>query len=305
MPAVGLGTWQGSPGTSDEHALKASIVHALRSGYRLLDTAQMYGVESIVGQAIRESGVPREEITIVTKFWVNWHHDPGRALSASLEAMRLDYVDLFLIHLPCGTTPDGKPLGIQGSPTFVETWKAMEGLVGPRCKAIGVSNFTQKLLETLLESASVVPAVNQIELHAFNPCLRLVPYCQSKGIHVMGYGSLGGGDASPFDQILTHKVFADLAEAKDCSIGVVHLSWAVQRGVTVIPRTKSHSRLGDNIRLVTLSDEEMSIMNAAKDNIAQCRAINKYRDSPDGEVIILGWTMVDFGFEDSEGNCLT
>lgn len=99
----------------------------------------------------------------------------------------MEYVDLFLIHWPCSQTPDMKPLTYGESPTFVETWKMMEQLVGPKCRGIGVSNFTQKTLETLLESASTVPAVNQIELHALNPNLKLVPYCQSKGIHPMSW----------------------------------------------------------------------------------------------------------------------
>lgn len=110
------------------------------------------------------------------------------ALDISLRDLSLDYVDIFLMHWPWATTPDGKPLRIHESPTFVETWKQMEGLVGPKCRGIGVCNFTQKTLSVLLEHAAIVPAVNQVELHALNPCLNLVPYCQSKGIHVMGWG---------------------------------------------------------------------------------------------------------------------
>ncbi|KAF9881442.1 putative aldo keto reductase protein [Colletotrichum karsti] len=293
------------PGVSDEPAMIASIVHALRAGYRLIDTAQMYGTESVVGKAIRESGVPREEITVVTKLWHSYHHMPGEALSKSLERLQLDYVDVYLMHFPCATTPDMKPLGIEGSPTFVETWKMMEGLVGPKCRAIGVSNFTQKTWATLLENASVLPAVNQIELHALNPCLNLVPYCQSKGIHVMGCGIMGGAYGPPFDQLLTNKIFVNLAKAKGCSVGVIHLSWVVQRGITAIFTSKSHSRLEDNLRLVTLNDDEMSIMNSAKDIIGERRMIDILRDKPEGKLTVVGASMVELGFEDDEGNFLT
>lgn len=163
------------------------MIHALKSGYRLIDTAQGYGVEHVVGRAVRNSGIPRSEITVVTKFWGEWHHDPAEALRISLDNLGLDYVDAFLMHWPWATTPDGKPLRIHESPTFVETWKKMEPLVGPKCKAIGVSNFTQKLLDELIASATVIPAINQVELHALNPNLKLVPYCESKGIHVVSW----------------------------------------------------------------------------------------------------------------------
>ncbi len=179
---------KGQPGTSEEESLIESIVHALKSGYRLIDTAQSYGVEGAVGKALRASGVPRSEITVVTKFWGHFHSDPAEALRISLRDLGLDYVDVFLMHWPWATTPDQKgTLRPHESPTIVETWKLMESLVGPTCRGIGLSNFTQKTIDELLKTATVVPVINQIELHALNPNLKLVPYCQSKGIHVMGW----------------------------------------------------------------------------------------------------------------------
>lgn len=143
-----------------------------------------------MGRAVRQSGIPRSDITIITKFWSEWHHDPREALRISLENLGTEYVDVFLMHWPQATTagPERRPLAPEESPTYVETWKMMEGLVGPRCRAIGVSNFTQKTLDKLIASAKVVPAINQIEAHALNPNHKLVPYCQSKGIHVMSWG---------------------------------------------------------------------------------------------------------------------
>jgi glycerol 2-dehydrogenase (NADP+) len=178
----------GSGSQVDNDRLRDSIIHALRSGYRLIDTAQYYFVEDVVGEAVRASGIPRSEITVITKFWSDWHHDPAAALEKSLDALGLEYIDIFLMHWPCASTPDNKGvLRIDESPTFVETWKKMEACVGDRCRAIGVSNFTQKTLDTLLAEATIVPVVNQVELHAFNPNHRLVPYCQEKGIHVMSW----------------------------------------------------------------------------------------------------------------------
>jgi glycerol 2-dehydrogenase (NADP+) len=177
----------GTYGTEDEESLIQSIVHALKTGYRMIDTGAAYGVESVVGKAVRASGIPRSEITIITKLWINFHDDPKTALEIALQTLGLDYIDIFMMHWPCSQTRDMKPLQPGQSPTFVEAWKKMEALVGPTCKSLGVSNFTQKTLEKLLENATIVPVVNQVELHAFNPNLKLVPYCQSKGIHVISW----------------------------------------------------------------------------------------------------------------------
>lgn len=179
----------GGLGTDNEKQLEESIIYALQNGYRLVDTAQYYGIEHVVGRAVRNSGIPRSEITVITKFWSHWHHDPAKALDISLRDLNLGYVDVLLMHWPFATTPDPerKHLRKDQSPTFVETWKMMEKLIGPQCRTIGVSNFTQKTLNELLPQCEIVPAVNQVELHAFNPNPQLVPYCVSKGIHVMSW----------------------------------------------------------------------------------------------------------------------
>ncbi|KAH7176425.1 GCY protein [Dactylonectria macrodidyma] len=310
FPAVGLGTWQGRVGSNDEKALESSIVHALQSGYRLIDTAQRYGVEETVGRAIRNSGVPRSDIVVVTKFWGEWHHNPEEALQKSLDNLSLEYVDVFLMHWPWATTPapDARPLRKDESPTIVETWKKMEKLVGPKCRAIGVSNFTQKTLEELLANTSVVPAINQVELHAFNPNHKLAAYCQAKGIHVMSWSTMGGSNAGQISQILTHDLFTDIAAKHGCSAGVVSLSWVVQRGITVIPKSSSKKRIEDNISLVTLTDEEMDQINEAHNTIQRYRiadGIKSLQVEMDGKPTLQGWSKVDFGWEDEEGNWLT
>jgi glycerol 2-dehydrogenase (NADP+) len=123
----------------------------------------------------------------MTEFWRDLHHDVNAALQISLEKVSLDYVDIFLMHWPWASTPDGKPLRIHQAPTFVDIWKQMEELVGPRCRSIGLGNFTMKTLDTLLKHASVLPAVNQFELHPLNPCFKLVRCCQSKGMHPISW----------------------------------------------------------------------------------------------------------------------
>ncbi|ROT38189.1 aldo/keto reductase [Sodiomyces alkalinus F11] len=309
MPAVGLGTWQGGYGTKDTEALEQSIIDALQSGYRLIDTAQSYGVESVVGRAIRNSGVPRSEITVVTKFWGEWHHDPAAALQISLDALDIEYVDVFLMHWPWATTPapEKRPLRKSESPTIVETWKLMEKLVGPRCRAIGVSNFTQKTLEEILAEASVVPAVNQVEVHALNPNHNLVPYCESQRIHVMGWSTMGGGGDKASNPMHTHKLFQGLAQKYGCSTGVISLSWAVQRGITVIPKSSSKARIEENIKLVTLDLLDMAKINDAQNTIKRFRIADHITPlwmEMDGKPTMQGWSVVDFGWEDEQGNWL-
>ncbi|KAJ5637393.1 hypothetical protein N7490_007272 [Penicillium lividum] len=287
--------------------VRDSIIHAIHHGYRLIDTAQHYNVEPAVGEAVRLSGIPRSELTVITKFGSAWHHDPAQALQNSLDALGLDYVDIFLMHWPCAATPDGKQfLPIGESPTFVETWKLMETCIGPRCKAIGVSNFTQKTLDELLAVATVVPVVNQIELHAFYPNLRLVPYCHEKGIRVMGWSTMGGGIMPPGKEILTHPLFKRIAVHHECSTGVVALSWSAQRGICVIPKSSSSARIEENIKLVVLSDAEMTEIDELHVTTGRFRiAGHNQKGCGEKKPTLMGWTWEDFGWEDAEGNWLT
>ena len=167
--------------------IQSSIARVIRAGCRLIDTAGIYGTEDLIGGAIRESGIPRSEITVVTKLPNSRHGDPQTAFDESLKLLDTGYIDVYLMHWPTAT--DGaRQLTIDESPTFVETYKKMEALVGRKCKSIGVSNFSQKTLDALLKHATIKPVVNQVELHALNPNLKLVPYCQERGIQVMAWG---------------------------------------------------------------------------------------------------------------------
>ncbi|KAF2096103.1 Aldo/keto reductase [Rhizodiscina lignyota] len=292
----------------EDEKLKSSIIHAIKSGYRLIDTAQYYGVESVVGEAVRECGIPRSDITVVTKFWPSRGHEPEKALEESLRDMKLDYIDVLLQHWPATMTPDEKPLPYPGKPTFIEVYKSMEKLVGPKLRAIGVSNYTQKLLTSLLQEVSIVPAINQVELHALNPNLKLVPFCQSRGIQAMSWSTMGS-ERLPGEenQILHNPLFTQIAKNHDCSAAVVSLSWAVQRNIIVIPKSSSVKRIEENIRLVTLSDEEMQTINQAHEKIFKLRLSNTIPGMQyklNGKDTILGWSYQDFGWEDEHGNWL-
>lgn len=177
----------GKIGTDEEQALVKSVVHALKSGYRLIDCAMAYGVESAIGKAVKQSGTPRSEIIVITKFWVNFNDNPAEALESCLQSLGLEYIDLFLMHYPCTMTRDMQVVAPGEGSTYIECWKKMEKLVGPKCKSIGVCNLTAKTLDALLKEATIVPSVNQVELHAFNPNHKLVQYCESKGIHVISW----------------------------------------------------------------------------------------------------------------------
>jgi 2,5-diketo-D-gluconate reductase A len=232
IPQVGLGVFQAKEGAEVEQAVSA----ALEAGYRLIDTAAIYGNEVGVGRAIRASGVPREEIFLTTKLW-NAHHaydDALRAFDESLERLDVDYVDLYLIHWPLPM--DGK---------FPEAWRALQEINrSKRARAIGVSNFKPPHLERLLEDADVVPSVNQIELHPFFQQKETRAFCDEHNIVVESYSPLmQAGEA------LNHPVIARLAEQHGKTPAQVILRWHVQSGFIVIPKSVKPERIRENFDL--------------------------------------------------------
>ncbi len=232
IPQVGLGVFQTREGSEVERAVQA----ALEAGYRLIDTAAIYGNEVGVGKAIKASGLAREEIFVTTKLW-NANHayeDALRAFDESLEKLDCGYVDLYLIHWP---------LPMEGK--FTEAWKALEELYrGERVRAIGVSNFKPHHLEELLKEAETVPAVNQIELHPLFQQKETHAYCVEHGIVVESYSPLmQAGEA------LEHPVIANLAEKYGRSAAQVILRWHVQSGFIVIPKSANPERIRENFAL--------------------------------------------------------
>lgn len=265
IPLVGLGTWQ----STDQEAYDATIA-ALKSGYRHIDTAWIYGNEAQVGKAIKDSGVPREEIFITSKLWCTKQNDPLSAIKESLKLLQLDYLDLYLIHWPVCLNPEGNdpkfPSRPDGSRDVLvdwapaKTWELMQPLVAKGLtKAIGVSNFTITNLDKLLKlpTTSITPAVNQVELHPYLPQPKLVKYCQDNDIVVEAYSPLGS-TGSP---LFTDPELVKLAEKNGVSTATIMISWAVWRNTVVLPKSVSAKRIEDNFKIIDLSDLDGELVN--------------------------------------------
>ncbi|GAD96626.1 glycerol dehydrogenase Gcy1, putative [Paecilomyces variotii No. 5] len=265
IPAVGLGTWQSKP-----NEVKEAVKIALAKGYRHIDTALAYGNEAEVGEGIKESGVPREEIWVTTKLDNTWHHRVQDGIDSSLKSLGLDYVDLYLVHWPSSTDPNDKKKHLPDW-DFIKTWQEMQKLPATgKVKNIGVSNFGIKNLEKLLNdpSTKIVPAVNQIELHPNNPSPKLVAYNKKKGIHCTGYSCLGSTNSPLYkDQRLL-----SLAEKKGKTPQQVLLLWGLQKGWSVIPKSVNKERIEKNFELDgwDLSEDEIKTLDNLPDRFKVC-----------------------------------
>lgn len=262
MPAVGLGTWQSKP-----NEVREAVKAALLAGYRHIDTALAYGNEHEVGQGIKDSGVPREEIWITTKLDNPWHKRVEEGITSSLKDLGVDYVDLYLMHWPSSTDPDDLKKHYPDW-DFTKTWAELEKLpASGRVKNIGISNFGIKNLEKLLPGAKIIPAVNQIELHPNNPSPKLLEYLKEKNIHATAYSCLGSTN-SP---LAKDQTLAKIAEAKGKTTAQVLLVWGLQRGTSVIPKSVTASRIQDNFKLdFTLTDDEMKQLSSLPDRFKVC-----------------------------------
>ncbi|MEK5059593.1 glyoxal reductase [Paenibacillus sp. FSL H7-0326] len=237
MPQFGLGVWKVKEGDEAYNAVKHAITH----GYRAIDTAAAYKNEESVGQAIKDSGVPREELFITTKVW---NSDQGyestlRAFDESLSKLGLDYLDLYLIHWPVA----GK---------YKDTWKALEKLyVDGKVRAIGVCNFHIHHLEDLLADATVVPAVNQVEFHPQLSQEPLRAFCKAQGILFEGWSPLGNG------KLLDNTTIQVIADKYNKSVAQVILRWHIQQGAITIPKSVTPSRIEEN---ADIFDFELTVM---------------------------------------------
>jgi len=236
--------------------VRQQVDWAFRAGYRLIDTAQRYMNEEGIGLALQvameEDRIQRKDVFLTTKIWVeNMGYDKTlKSFGESASKLGVNAVDLLLIHWPgdFGKTQDlGACRALRR-----ETWKAMEQLLaGGQVHSVGVANFGRRHLEELLEYADVIPAVNQFEIHPFNARFGLVEFCQAKGIRVMGYCPLGGKNAGGpgtglTDELLKHPTMLEVARTHGRTPAQVALRWALQRGVTPIPKASSEERIREN-----------------------------------------------------------
>jgi diketogulonate reductase-like aldo/keto reductase len=252
IPVFGFGTYRSPRGEGTREA----VLQALELGYRHIDTAAAYGNEQDVGAALRESGVPREEVFVATKLW-NKDHGFAQALGAldhSLNRLGLDYVDLYLIHWP-----------VQG--LRIESWRALEALLTEgKARAIGVSNYMVHHLEELLDQEAMPPAVNQIELSPYNLRSRqqVVSFCREQDIVLEAYSPLTKG------QKLEDPELVKLATKYGRSPAQILIRWSLQHGFVVLPKSARPERIAENARVFdfTLEDADMTALDGLDEALA-------------------------------------
>ena len=253
MPALGFGTLElnGDVGIN-------SVAEAIAIGYRLFDTAPVYGNEEAVGKGIKKSGIDRKELFITTKLWVDdmGYEGTKKAFEVSLKKLGVEYIDLYLIHRP---RPRGE---IKGS------WKAMEELYeAGKIKAIGVSNFDAEQLEELLSYAKIKPAVNQIETHLFFQQPEAQENLKKLNIQMEAWSPLAGGR----NDIFTNPVIAAIAKKHGKSNAQIALRWIIQRGIITIPRTPNKAHMLENITIFDfeLDESDLKQLKALDLNVTQ------------------------------------
>lgn len=282
MPRFGLGTWLSEPGK-----VKAAVEAAIDAGYRHIDCAFCYQNETEVGEAInnkiKAGVVKREELFITSKLWNTFHRPENveQGLDFTLNDLGLDYVDLFLIHWPTAFELDtDKPrnpfpqteagINMDDAAGYVETWRKLEELYkkGDKIKAIGVSNFNQVQLKNLLAKASVVPQMQQIELHGYENMADMVKFCHENKIQVTAYSPLGNpgrpaGLQKGQDVLMEDPVVTAIAAKHNKSAAQVLIKWVLQREIVCIPKSVTPSRIVANSEIFdfSISDEDMTKIN--------------------------------------------
>lgn len=248
MPIIGIGTYS----LKDDVCVN-SVSTAIQNGYRLIDTAYMYHNEKSVGEGIKKSGVPREDIFIITKLYPNQFNDAEKSINEALEKLGVDYIDLMLLHHPGAND--------------VKAYKAMEKAVREgKIRSIGLSNWYIKELESFIPQITVMPALVQNEIHPYYQENEVISYVQSKGIVVQAWYPLGGRGYQK--ELLNDKVLKEIAQNHNKSIAQVILRWDIQKGVAIIPGSGNPSHIKENIDIFDfeLTEEEMQKIKALERN---------------------------------------
>lgn len=254
IPQLGLGVWQTRAGAACETAVLA----ALEAGYRHIDTAAMYGNEESVGAAVRTSGIPRENIFVTTKLWNSDHGNPERALETSLRKLKMDYVDLYLIHYPVRERR--------------RSWRALEALrVGGKARSIGVSNFTIRHLNELLAETKTVPAVNQVEFHPYLYQRDLLDFCAGRGIALEAYSPLTKGERLKDPKLVAVATKYSKSGAGKSTAQIL-IRWALQHGLIVIPKSANRKRIFENADVFDfeISAANMQLLDGFNENLRTC-----------------------------------
>jgi diketogulonate reductase-like aldo/keto reductase len=273
MPVVGLGTWLSKPGEVGN-----AVKIALENGYRHIDCAQAYMNQDEIGQVFADAfahGVKREDVFITSKVWNTFHsyEKAKEAIDLILQQLKLTYLDLCLIHWPMGfeeggeifpRTEDGKHMRYSEI-DYLETWKAMEEAVqAGKIRSIGLSNFNSQQIQRVIDHATILPAVLQVEVHPYFQQPKLVNFCKEKGIVVTAYAPLGNM-ATPFRQegqanLLEDPVILEIAKKHNKSAAQVAIRWSTQRGLVVIPKSVSEHRIKENLNVFDfeLTNDEMA-----------------------------------------------